>query len=441
MPSESTPPARPQGPVPIRAVTAIAAGLLFAAALTVPTRADARRLFVPGDHKTIQGAIDAATPGDTVWVAAGVYRGPLVLKKRLLLFGDGGPDSTILDGGDTTRVLHVEDVNGASIIGFGIRGGKAVAGGGIYCLRDTLLSITACTFTKNWESAVAAWECASVNIVDCRFEENLGSAIQWTQTRGVILRNQFVRNRGNRGGAIALDRSEVMLSLRACNFEENRAEGSVGGALMADSSRLVIGECSFVRNSSSVAGGAVAAMDHSHVSVTRSTFRENSAAQAGALHADASQFLVGISLFDRNRSSAGGAAIAVVGRYDANINPIFRGNTFYKNVATGNGATIFAVKSSPEIERNIFVVEGKDQLAVAGVDSSPLYTCNLLHDPPGGALGSLPSADTFVGDPLFCDEANGDFQLRDLSPALRAPCGPIGARKLGCSTFKVQPSR
>ena len=126
-----------------------AAALLVAAALLAPNRADATRRFVPKQHKTIQAAIDAASPGDTIWVAAGVYRGPFTMKKPLLLFADAGPESTFLDGGDSVRVLHVEGVRGGGVVGFGIRGGKAVAGGGIYALRDSAFTVDYCHFTKN----------------------------------------------------------------------------------------------------------------------------------------------------------------------------------------------------------------------------------------------------------------------------------------------------
>jgi hypothetical protein len=93
------------------------------------------------------------------------------------------------------------------------------------------------------------------------------------------------------------------------------------------------------------------------------------------------------------------------------------------------------------VRKNIFVVT-TDQRAVSGLQTSPRYDCNLIWDPSGGTVGALPSANTWVGDPLFCDAEHGDFKLRDLSPALRAPCGPIGAlsAKAGCSTFRLQPA-
>jgi hypothetical protein len=424
-------------------VAALFVGLMVATALAsfVPRRSEAARHFVPRQHRGLQQAIDAAAAGDTIWVAAGVYHGPFTLKKPLVLFADGGPDSTILDGGDSVRVLHVEGVKGGAIIGFQIRRGKAIAGGGIYGVRDSSFSIDTCTFRNNWESGAALWESDAIKVSDCHFEENQGSALQLHQTRAFILKSQFLRNRGGGGGAIYLDRSDLLFPLRHCLFEENRAEKTMGGAILADSSRITVANSTFRKNSSVVAGGALAGINRAFVSVSRCELIANRAAQAGALHADASQLLVGLSVFARNSASAGGAAIGVLARYDANVNPTFSNNTFYKNTTDGSGGTVFAVKSSPEIRKNIFVVEGKDQLAVAGIQSSPLYECNLIHDPMGGAIGSLPSKDTLVGDPRFCDPDKDVFELRDLSPALLAKCGPVGARPRGCATFQLQPAK
>jgi hypothetical protein len=123
------------------------------------------------------------------------------------------------------------------------------------------------------------------------------------------------------------------------------------------------------------------------------------------------------------------------------VNPIISNNTFYLNDVKGDGATLFFVDVSPDVRKNIFVVS-KDQRAVTGVKTSPRYDCNLIWDRSGGSIGALPSANTWVGDPLFCDAEHGNFKLRDLSPALRAPCGPIGAlsEKAGCASFRLQPA-
>ena len=150
---------------------------------------------------------------------------------------------------------------------------------------------------------------------------------------------------------------------------------------------------------------------------------------------------VGYSLFDRNSAAGMAAAIGVVGRGAANVNPILGNNTFYKNEVRGDGACFFFVDVSPEVRKNIMVLD-RGQRAVTGLQTSPLYDCNLIWDPSGGAIGALPSVNTWVGDPLFCDADRGNFKVRDLSPALRAPCGPIGAftEKAGCTSFRLQPA-
>ena len=417
--------------------------LLGTAALLVsPGPAEAKRRFVPRQHKTVQAAIDAASPGDTVWVAAGVYRGPIRLTKRLVLFGEGGAEKTILDGRDSVRVLEVEGVNQGGIVGFGIRGGKANAGGGIRCVGDTSFAIRDCIFTGNWESAVSIWKSNGVTVGGCRFRENRGSAIRADHSMVAVFESQFEDNEGNEGGAIALFGSRLVLPLRNLTFERNRATSGTGGAVhAADSSQGTSANCAFRENRASVAGGAVAIMSGSVVNVSRSIFERNTAQTGGALQCDRSRMNVGYSLFDRNSAAGMAAAIGVVGRGAANVNPILGNNTFHKNEVRGDGACFFFVDVSPEVRKNIMVLD-RGQRAVTGLQTSPLYDCNLIWDPSGGAIGALPSVNTWVGDPLFCDADHGNFKVRDLSPALRAPCGPIGAftEKAGCTSFRLQPA-
>jgi hypothetical protein len=424
-----------------RALLALALGLALGLALAAPAKA--KRRFVPGQHKTLQAAIDAASPGDTIWVAAGIYRGPFTLKKPLVLFGDGGRDSTILDGGDSARVLSVEGVKSGSIIGFGIRRGRATSGGGIYLVRDTTFAIRDCDFHANWEAAVGVWQSSAISIIGCRFRENRGSGLNLQSSTGLLLSCEFTGNSGHDGGAIALRQSRMLFPVRETIFERNRAEGSTGGAVnAADSSEIILASCTFRENTSAVAGGAVASMTGSRVSLSRCRFERNRAGSGGAAHSDHSGMNVAYCIFERNASTAAGSAIGVLGREMPNVNPIHANNTFFKNAAERDGATIFCLDVSPEIRKNVFVVDG-DQRAVWGVRSSPLFDCNLIHDSTGGSIGTLPSASTLVGDPLFCDPEKGNFYVKDLSPALRAVCGPIGALGKGpdCSVFRLQPAR
>jgi parallel beta-helix repeat protein len=407
-----------------------------------PRAAEARRRLVPRQHRTIQAAIDAAQPGDTVAVAPGVYRGTIELKKPLVLISEAGPGKTFLDGGDSVRVVHVEGVRRGSIIGFGIRHGKANGGGGIQLVRDTTFAVGGCVLTKNWESAISVWGSNEISISGCKVSDNQGSGVRVSDTIAAIFNCEFTSNEGHEGGGLFLSNTRLMIPLRNDLFVGNRAKGGTGGGLcVADSSEGTIVNCTFRENTTDVAGGGLAAMTAATVNVSRSFFTRNHAPTGPAISADYARTNVGYSVFDQNTADGVAGAIGMRGRGMANVNPILSNNTFYKNRVKGDGANLFFIDVSPEVRKNIFVLE-HDQGAVTGLQTSPRYDCNLIWDPSGGAIGALPSANTWVGDPLFCDAEHGDFKLRDLSPALRAPCGPIGAlsESAGCSTFRLQPA-
>ncbi|HEY6221529.1 MAG TPA: right-handed parallel beta-helix repeat-containing protein [Candidatus Eisenbacteria bacterium] len=432
--ARSTPTVAPRG-------AARLAALALAAILAVTAHpAEAKRIFIPKDHRSLQAGIDAATAGDTIWVSAGTYHGPLTMKKRLVLFGDSGSENTILDGGDSVRVLDIEGVSGGAVVGFTIRRGKSPAGGGIHCVRDTSLLFAGCTIEKNWESAISVWQSSDINLNELTFKENQGSAVSLNFTLALIRNCEFLKNHGVAGGAISLVQSSSNLPIRNCSFVGNSADAATGGAINADSSEVVIADCDFNSNSAKVAGGAVSAMNGSRLAISHCHFIENSAKASGAINVDTSGLNLLLSIFDHNTALGFGSAIGLIGRALANINPLVQSNTFYKNAATTEGTTIWCERVSPEIKKNIFVVEA-GQRAVSGLGSTPLYQCNLVHDPSGGAIGALPSADTLVGDPLFCDPASRNFFLRDLSPAALASCGVIGAFPKRCSSFMLAPAK
>ena len=425
---------------PGRARAALLLTALLAVQLLGPAPAAARRLFVPKEHRTIQGAIDEASPGDTIWVAAGTYRGPIRITKRLVVFGEGGPDSTVLDGGDSVRVVHVEGVKGGQLLGFTIRAGKAPGGGGIYCLRDTTYTISSCTVEKNWEAGVAIWQCDGVSLVDNVFRENQGSGVASHFSTAYSRRNQYIGNRAPMGGGLYLEHTALVGQLQDCLFENNRSDTGSGGAVFADSSTVRVLTCTFAGNRAYTAGGGIAAMNGSELWVAHSIFRENRAGTGGGVHGDRSTVNVGYCIFDRNQVKAAGSAVQILGRLLPNVNPLLTDNTYYRNSGETGVADIFSDAVAPEIRKSIFVVEAPSRPVIT-LRGNPTYDCNLIHDPGGAAIGSLPSATTFVGDPRFCDPANGDFRVRDLSPANQAPCGPIGAMKKPCPSFTPVPAR
>ena len=63
--------------------------LLSVPLFVLAPQATAATLHVPGDHKTIQAALDASKPGDTVLVAAGTYREDVRVREKLIVRSAG----------------------------------------------------------------------------------------------------------------------------------------------------------------------------------------------------------------------------------------------------------------------------------------------------------------------------------------------------------------
>jgi len=74
------------------------------------------------DYSTIQAAINAANPGDTILVAAGTYSENLLVNKSVSIIGEN-PATTIIDGGGLGTVVTIPSTN-VVINGFTVQNGK-----------------------------------------------------------------------------------------------------------------------------------------------------------------------------------------------------------------------------------------------------------------------------------------------------------------------------
>ncbi|MFQ6061113.1 MAG: nitrous oxide reductase family maturation protein NosD, partial [Thermoplasmata archaeon] len=90
------------------------------ALITLPESVRATTLYVggagPGNYTTIQSAIDAASPGDTIYVFNGTYHEHVIVNKPLSLIGEDR-DRTIVDGSGSGDVVNVT-VDWVNITGF-----------------------------------------------------------------------------------------------------------------------------------------------------------------------------------------------------------------------------------------------------------------------------------------------------------------------------------
>ncbi|MFA5051871.1 MAG: right-handed parallel beta-helix repeat-containing protein [Patescibacteria group bacterium] len=169
--------------------------------LSVPVLATTR--LVPSQYGKIQMAIDAADVGDTVLVAGGVYSPatngevfPIVPKSGIALLSVDGPEFTWLQANNSAGVISCVDVDStASISGFRITQGSASKGGGIYCLRSSVV-ITGNEITLN--------------------SATLGGGIYCDSSAALIAGNAITQNTGtyaggvyNRNGTLRLNENEI----------------------------------------------------------------------------------------------------------------------------------------------------------------------------------------------------------------------------------------
>lgn len=112
----------------------------------------------------IQDAIDAAEPGDEIWVAGGTYKETIVLKDGIALYGGFAGTETRRDQRNPTLNATIIDGNGAGpvievprnaspstlIDGFTITNGRAITGGGIYCNQGACPTIVNNVISNNW---------------------------------------------------------------------------------------------------------------------------------------------------------------------------------------------------------------------------------------------------------------------------------------------------
>lgn len=89
-------------------------------------------IHVPADYSTIQEAIYAASSGDTILVAPGTYLENINFTgKDLVVQSEEGPETTVIDGGQSGSVVTFEYGEGAEarLTGFTLTNGLGQDGG------------------------------------------------------------------------------------------------------------------------------------------------------------------------------------------------------------------------------------------------------------------------------------------------------------------------
>jgi hypothetical protein len=347
-------------------------------------------LNVPGDFATIQAAIDAAAPGDTVLIAAGTYHERIDFEgKAITVASASGPGSTVIDGGANGRVVNFSNGEGRGSIlrGFTVRNGselEGVPGAGIRVFRADP-TIQGNLITSN----IACGDGGGISVEE---------AAPFIQGNVITSNDGSWLCTGGGGGGISI----LSNSLDSANpqivgnaIEGNRAYWG-GGILLNGAGTVTIDDNVITGNTSSDNGGGIWDIGPTNAIVVQ-------------------------NLIANNRSAAFGGGVWGGGELVANT---FAGN------AAQEGSAVWVGAPPPIFSDNVLVGAGLRSVvycdSTAGVLQPPFDHNDAFATDGGTAFGAncgaaAGSDGNVSADPHFA--GTGDFHLQAGSPAIDAGNG------------------
>jgi hypothetical protein len=425
--------------------------LLHVVVLVATPRVFARTWIVtPGPgfpRDRIGSVVQQASTFDTVLVEPGTYYENIpVWRKVITLISSAGAEKTILDGSIPIEGRHESIIYSAGyqsptlfIDGFTFRNGGGspnevgtVVGGAINC----------------WSGFGNTT--GLIEIRNCRFESNRAG-----------------RHVDGKGGALyfaSLDRVYIL----DCEFGDNQAVHGGGDIYIRNDGPDVIQGCTFVITHSSGNGAAINAGSHS-VEIRDNHFISPPAGRSSTgIFMDSPDVRIIGNRFEDHRGNAAARMTFSLGGVvgDVLVRLEFSSNTVWNDgpIPEGPGSMIRANFRLGDIEvfKNTFVGVTTSWSAVAGrpllYQGNIIYKGRVLLDSTHGGevlcndswpdtiavtpFGSYVFEGNISRNPLFCDEAVGDFSIARQSPcaAANSPsgCGLIGAGETACELTRVE---
>jgi len=360
----------------------------------------------------IQDAVDAATSGQMVWVAEGIYRNSsgvatkevLLMKEGVEIYGGfagtendlaerGNPADhpTILDGNGTSNQVVIGATN-SRLDGFITINGNAVGvgdGGGMLNSGVTGLTVANCNFFSNYAANAGGGmfnENSDVTVNNSTFSQNVAEI--------------------DGGGIINTSSSSLMIS--DSTLSNNTAAVGSGGGIFNVNSDVVISNSTFRGNDAGY-GGGLSNVD-SDATITNSSFRNNNALEysycygyyyygcvdyggyGGGMHNLYSSLFISDGIFSSNFASISGG-----GMFNENSFPIITNGTFRDNYVFRYGAGMNNMESSLWIRNSVFTGNrafydggGINNISSWLITENSLFTHNVTRGD-GGGLRNLSS--------------------------------------------------
>ncbi len=185
----------------ILVILILALGMVQVAITIVPQETRATTHFVggggPGNHTTIQQAVDLAGPGDEIFVYGGTYIENVRVLNPLSLIGEDR-NTTIIDGGGTGNVLDIR-ANSVTITGFTITGGGPFgfdSGIDVYGVRDCLIANNNIALNDNY--GILFYFSSNSTTASNRFTDSNFAGIHILKSENITLMDNLMDNDGVR---------------------------------------------------------------------------------------------------------------------------------------------------------------------------------------------------------------------------------------------------
>lgn len=155
-------------------------------ALACPATGTANTIRVESGE-SIQDAVNSASSGDTVLVAAGDYSGAgnqgiAILEKSLVVIAEDGPEATTISLSSANRAFRIEGTGAESVTirGFTISDGSSYRGGAVF-VTSAALELSQCYihncvatafYDPGYGGGLCVWSGAEAHVSACTFAAN-----------------------------------------------------------------------------------------------------------------------------------------------------------------------------------------------------------------------------------------------------------------------------
>jgi parallel beta-helix repeat protein len=164
------------------------------------------KLTVPDDYPTIQQAIDAAKPGDTVEIKEGTYKESVAFKEGIILKGAVRDKTILCCDANAGAVITVTDCNEGTITELTLlqTGTERLPKGKesllpVLWLNSSSIKVMRCTIQNGGDNGITIEGKGNCEVSDCDINNNRGSGIYVSGegAKPTLKNNQCSENKGN----------------------------------------------------------------------------------------------------------------------------------------------------------------------------------------------------------------------------------------------------